>query len=137
MRSPFVYPSRVRFVDTDASQRIHYTAMLKHFEYAEIEFLRSLGMPYKDMKKHGLDWPRVHVECDYVSPPYYDDLMDIAVTVERVGNTSFTLAFHAAIAGQPAARGKIVIVCVHEGRPHPLPAEVADTLRGALTEPAA
>jgi YbgC/YbaW family acyl-CoA thioester hydrolase len=131
VNSRFVYPSRVRFVDTDASQRIHYTAMLKHFEYAEIEFLRSLGMPYKEMKKHGLDWPRVHVECDYLSPPFYDDVLDIAVTVERVGNTSFTLAFDALLGERPAARGRIVIVCVKEGRPHPLPDEVAGTLRRA------
>lgn len=131
VNSPFVFPSRVRFVDTDASQRIHYTAMLKHFEYAEIEFLRSLGMPYKEMKRHGVDWPRVHVECDYIAPPYYDDLLEIAVTVERVGTTSFTLAFEASIAGQPAAKGKIVIVCVRQGRPEPLPAEVAATLRRA------
>jgi acyl-CoA thioester hydrolase len=125
---PFVWQSRVAFVDTDASQRIHYTAMLKHFEAAESEFLRSLGFSYRDMKKLGLDWPRVHVDCDYFSPPFYDDLMDIAVSVERVGRTSFTLAFDVTIAGVQVSKGRITVVCVRDGKAHPLPEVFAATL---------
>ena len=35
------WPSRIRFVDTAASGRIHYTAIFRHFETAEFEFMRS------------------------------------------------------------------------------------------------
>ena len=41
--SDFIHRVRVAFVDTDASGRIHFTAMLRYFEAAEQEFLRSLG----------------------------------------------------------------------------------------------
>src|ERR1051326_3302382 len=89
----FVWPSRVRFVDTDASGRIHYTAMLKHFEYAEQEFFRSLGFTYTNPHALGYGFPRVHVECDFAAIVSYDDLLAIEVIVERIGSTSFTLAF--------------------------------------------
>ena len=119
----FVFSSRVRFVDTDASGRIHYTAMLKHFEYAEQEFFRFLGFTYKEPHGLGYGFPRVHVECDYTAFVAYDDLLSITVTVERIGRTSFTLAFDAAVEGKPVARGKIVIVCVdvatRQSRPFP------------------
>ncbi len=133
MTGKFVWQSRVRFVDTDASQRIHYTAMLRHFEAAEFEFLRAMGIAYGEVGRDELAYPRVRVECDYLGPVRFDDLLDIAVTVERVGDTSFTLAFEAAIAGRPAAKGRIVVVCMSRAtqKSHPLLADFAAKLRGA------
>ncbi len=54
----FVHASRVRFVDTDASGRIHYTAMLRHFEAAESEFFQASGLRYEEVQNSGLGWPR-------------------------------------------------------------------------------
>ena len=128
---------RIRFVDTDASGRIHYTAMLRHFEAAEVEFLRSLGFHYTDIHTSGVGFPRVHVECDYTGGLRNDDPMEIAVVVERVGNSSYTLGFQTTVRGEPAAHGKIVIVCIDGStqRPRPLPEDLALVLReNALRE---
>lgn len=131
----FIFPSRVHFVDTDASQRIHYSAMLKHFEYAEQEFFRSMGLSYAHPHARGYGFPRVHVECDYLSFVAYDDLLLIAVVVEQVGRTSFTLAFDVKVGDRPVARGKIVIVCVDlaTGRSTPLPENLAASLTSSQT----
>ena len=59
MPPPFVFQTRIRFIDTDASGRIHYTAMFRYFESAEIEFLRTLGINYDP--KRPINFPRVHV----------------------------------------------------------------------------
>ena len=52
-------------MDTDASGRIHFTAMLRHFEAAEIEFMRSLSLErtYLDQEMRGMQFPRVRVEA--------------------------------------------------------------------------
>jgi YbgC/YbaW family acyl-CoA thioester hydrolase len=113
--TPFVYHSPVRFVDTDASERIHYTAMLRHFEAAEDEFMRALGCHYSGMESGEVGYPRVHVECDYTGEVVFGDVLAIAVTVERVGATSFTLAYDATVEGRRAARGRIVIVSMDRG----------------------
>src|SRR3989442_14876318 len=128
---PFVWESRIRFVDTDASGRIHYTALLRHFEAAEFEFLRSIGCSYISFGAEEGGFPRVHVECDYLAALRCDDLISIAVIVERLGNSSFTLAFAASLEGRAVARGKIVIVCIDlkTQRPKPLPARLAEALR--------
>ncbi len=134
MALPFVWQSRVRFVDTDASRRIHYTAMLRHFEAAEFEFLRSLGCAYGEAGRGELTYPRVRVECDYLGAVGCDDLLDIAVTVERIGTSSFTLAFDATVDGRPAAKGKVVIVCMSRltQKAHPLPDEFRQPLLSRL-----
>jgi YbgC/YbaW family acyl-CoA thioester hydrolase len=125
-REPFVYETRVRFGDTDASGRIFYAALLRHFDAAETEFIRSINWTYK-----GLGFPRAHVEVDFTSALAYDDPMQIAVTVDRIGTTSYTLAFHVSSDGREAARGKIVVVSIDRttGRPVPLP----EQLRAALS----
>ena len=133
---PFIWPSRVRFVDTDASGRIHYTAMLRHFEAAEAEFLRALGFAYSVVDTSVIDYPRVHVECDYTAVVKDDDLLHIAVAVERVGNSSYTLGFGASAEGRPVAHGRITIVCMDKqtGRSRPLPETLSSTLKNRLAE---
>ena len=117
-------------MDTDASGRIHYTALLRHFEAAEFEFLRAIGCPYTSFVNEGVGFPRVHVECDYLSALRCDDLISTAVTVERVGGTSFTLAFAVSAEGRAAAKGKITIVCIDPAtqRPRPVPDRMAKAL---------
>src|ERR1700733_12022585 len=109
---PFVFESRVRFGDTDASGRIFYISLLHHIDAAEAEFMRARGIPYSRIQDWKTSFPRVHVECDYTSALVYDDLMRIAVTVERLGRASFTLAFEASVEGRKAAQGKVTIACI-------------------------
>lgn len=126
----FTHRVRVAFPDTDASGRIHFTAMLRYFEAAEIEFLRSLGYCYRDAPDIG--FPRVRVECEYRSAVGFDDELDIAVSVKRVGTSSYTLAFEALKDGAVAAHGSIVVVCVgRPGRAQALPESLKDALRRA------
>jgi YbgC/YbaW family acyl-CoA thioester hydrolase len=129
--NPFIYQSRVRFGDTDASGRIFYASLLNHFDAAESEFMRSRGIGYSIGSEIPITFPRVHVECDYASALVYDDLMDIAVSVERVGGASFTLAFDVSVSGRHAARGKLIIACIdiQKQRAIPLP----EIWREALT----
>ena len=132
----FTHRVRVAFPDTDTSGRIHFTAMLRYFESAEIEFLRSLGYRYRDAPDAG--FPRVRVECEYRSAVGFDDELDIAVSVKRVGTSSYTLEFAAMKDGAVAANGSIVAVGVGpSGRAQALPEALKDALRGAGSQPAA
>ena len=78
-------------------------------------------------------FPRARVECDYLSALTYDDLMDISVTVDRVGRASFTLAFGVQVEGRDAARGKITIVSMDREtqKAIPLPEPIANALKSA------
>lgn len=131
----FKWRLRVRFSDTDSSRRIHYSAMFRFMEAAEDEFLRSLGLPYAAVEKaKGVSFPRVHVEAQFVAPLRYDEVVDMEVTVERVGETAFTLYFDASKDGKPVARGRVTVVCisVETERPVLLPGELAEALRRAM-----
>jgi len=130
----FTHRVRVSFVDTDASGRIHFTAMLRYYEAAEQEFLRSLGLGHH-LLPPDVGFPRVRVESEYRSAVVFDDELDIAVSVKRIGTTSYTLEFTARKGGAIAAHGGFVVVCVsrQRGRAQALPV----TFREALSKSAA
>ena len=134
MARPYQWQNRIRFVDTDASQRIHYTAMFRHFEAAEQEFLREMGCPYSDPVFRDVSFPRVHVECDFTSEIRYDDVITIELTVERVGTSSFTLFFHVTVDARPVAKGKITVVSIDRKTQKAcrLPDRLVDVLRNRL-----
>jgi acyl-CoA thioesterase FadM len=64
-------------------------------------------------------------------PLSYNDKIEVQVSVERIGSTSFTLAFLTFLHGQPATKGRIVVVAIdHQTqRPCPLPERLLDCLR--------
>ncbi len=127
----FIWRTRLLFVDTDASGRIHYSALFRHVEAAEMEFFRSIGRPFSQMPFSDLKYPRVRVEADYKAPLICDDLMDIHVWVERIGRASYTLGFSIRKEDVEVAAAKEVIACMSAKTQssHPLP----DDLVAALT----
>lgn len=130
---------RVPFVDVDSSLRIHFTAMFRYMEIAEHELMRSLGFQYATSLE-SYAFPRVHLECDFQGAIRYDDEINVSAKIERVGNSSWTVAFAAyppgAISSDAAtlATGRMTIVSMDPTteRATPLP----DELRRALADSA-
>jgi acyl-CoA thioester hydrolase len=102
----FRWTTRILFIDTDASGRIHYTALFRYFEAAEIEFFRATGVLHSHP---GISFPRVHVECDYRAAIRFDDLAVFEVSVGRVGSRSIQLRFRVLVDAVEAATGNVVI----------------------------
>jgi acyl-CoA thioester hydrolase len=108
--NPFRWQTRIRFIDTDASGRIHYTCMFRYFESAEIEFLRTLGMSYESRLPYV--FPRVHVECNYMAAVVHDDLLTFELAVGKIGRASIKLNYHVYKESAMVAFGSVTIVCM-------------------------
>jgi len=124
---PFVFRTRIRFIDTDASGRIHYTAMFRYFESAEIEFMREVGVIYGT---GGYAFPRVHVECDFRLAMLHDDLIEIEVFLTRLGRSSVRFEFRTLKADELAASGVVVIACIDKNTQRAV--RIPDDLREKL-----
>jgi acyl-CoA thioester hydrolase len=129
---PFRFQTRIRFIDTDASGRIHYTAMFRYFESAEIEFMRALGLVYQE---RDFTFPRVHVECDFRLALQHDDVIDIEVRLAKLGRSSIRMEFRTFREGEVAATGVIVVACVDRNTKSsiPIPDWLRQKLEGAMT----
>lgn len=105
-------PRRVEFCDTDMAGIVHFSNFFRYMEAAECELLRSLGLMVKiEWEGLTLGFPRVSATCDYMSPARFEDVLDIDVSVERLGEKSITFGFAFSKNGAAVARGKVTSVC--------------------------
>ena len=117
--------ARVAWVDTDAGGRIHFTAAFRWAEIAETALARRIG-------QLGIwsNFPRRHVEAEYLKVLVFEDEVEIRLRVEQVGTTSITYAWTIEKDGEPYVQGRHTAVYVDAaGRPAPLP----DAVRAALS----
>jgi acyl-CoA thioester hydrolase len=128
---PFRFQTRIRFIDTDSSGRIHYTAMFRYFESAEIEFMREFGLMYRES---GYAFPRVHVECDFFLALVHDDVIEIQVFLTHLGRSSLRFEFRTLKSSELAAKGAVVIASmdVKTQRAAPIPHELREKLAAKL-----
>jgi acyl-CoA thioester hydrolase len=129
MAEPFRYQTRIRFVDTDASGRIHYTSLFKFFEAAETELFRTFDISYTG---GSFNFPRVHAECDIQLPLLHDDLIEIEVCLTKLGASSMRFEFKALKEGEVAATGAVVMVCMDRKSQHSI--TIPEELRARFAE---
>jgi acyl-CoA thioester hydrolase len=134
MPDPFRYEFRIRFADTDASGRIHYTALFRFFEAAETELFRTFGISYT---RGSFNFPRVHAECDIRLALVHDDLIQVEVCLSKLGTSSMRLEFRALKDGDVAATGTVVIVCMdrESQRAIPIPEDLRGRIAGIVAPP--
>jgi acyl-CoA thioester hydrolase len=112
MANVFHTRRRVEFVDTDMAGIVHFSNFFRWMESAEVDFLHARGLSVKiEWEGEQLGFPRVSASCDYLKPARFEDVIDVAVTLERLGAKSATYVFDFSKAGVPVARGKMTSVC--------------------------
>src|SRR5258707_11012424 len=94
MPPQFTYSRRVQFSDTDMAGIVHFSNFYRFMEEAEHEMFRSLGFKIVENQPDGsvVGWPRVRASCSFEAPAGYDELIDIDITVARVGVKSLTMS---------------------------------------------
>src|SRR5262245_42363990 len=103
---------RVEFGDTDSAGLVHFSNFFRYMEAAECEFLRSRGLSVKMIfEGQAIGFPRVSATCDYRGPVHFEDVLDVGVSIERIGEKSVTYGFEFTKAGEAVARGRVTSVC--------------------------
>jgi acyl-CoA thioester hydrolase len=131
---------RVEFGDTDMAGIMHFSNFFRFMEVAETNYLRARGLSVS-WRRDGVKWgfPRVSAACDYKTPARFEDVLTIAVTVEKVGTKAVTYRYDFTNQhGAAVAVGRITAVYCRSDRPdHIESVEMPPDLRAKLEGPAA
>ncbi len=93
MTTPFVFPIRIYWEDTDAGGIVFYANYLKFFERARTEWLRSLGIQQHALKEEsGGMFVVSETQIKYFSPARLDDLLEVTARTAEAGRASLVLA---------------------------------------------
>jgi len=132
---------RVRYNEVDAQALVYFAQHLTYYDNAITEFLRSLSFDlFGYARTSGLDFNVVHAEVDFARPVRLDDVLDVAVGVDRLGTSSVTFAttLHPADSDNVLSRGSVVWVHADQGtmRSTPIPDDLRRRLARHLSTPA-
>ena len=135
MPAPFLTSRLVEFHDTDMAGIMHFASFFIYMESVEHEMLRSLGLSvHARLENDNVTFPRVSATCNYVSPARSEEILDIAVSVARIGTKSVTYDFRFTRDGAKIATGSMTAVFCRFGegeRPvsQPIPADIVAKLK--------
>jgi acyl-CoA thioester hydrolase len=85
---------RVRYAETDAMGVVHHSNYFVWLELVRVEWLRFLGLDYRQMESDGFALPVVEAHLQYKSPAFFDDHIKIILNppVEKL-RARFTLTY--------------------------------------------
>ena len=124
----------VRYVECDQQGIVFNAHHLVWCDEAVTRWFEDTGADYAALTARGLDTRVVSSTLDWSSSARYGDVVDVDAEVERIGRTSFTVAFTIGVAGQPCCRVRTSYVLTDLDRS---PTAVPDDLRQAWLSGAA
>ncbi|WP_346236634.1 thioesterase family protein [Niabella insulamsoli] len=84
---------RVRYAETDQMGVVYHSHYFQYFEVARAESIRDLGLTYADMEKSGIMMPVAEVNCKYLRPALYDQLLTIKTMLKQLPQ-DHKISFH-------------------------------------------
>jgi len=102
---------RVRYSETDQMGTFYNSRALEWFECGRSELVRRrLGMSYAALEDQGVFLPLVEAHLEFQGGARYDDLLEIASTVEVSGRAKlrFEVQIRHGESGKPVVRGYTV-----------------------------
>jgi acyl-CoA thioester hydrolase len=113
---------RVRYAETDRMGLLHHANYFVYFEMGRTELLRARGFSYRDIEDAGHLLVITEIGCRFRRPAFYDDLLVLRTSVERVTHVKIQHKYELFRDGQLLAEGHSTLACVdRDGRPQRLP----------------
>lgn len=101
--TPFNWPIRVYYEDTDAGGVVFYANYLKFFERSRTEMLRAMGYEQDElMTAAGVIFVVRSVQIDYLSPARFNELIHVSAVIAEAKKASL-------IFEQTITRGDVVL----------------------------
>ena len=108
---------RVRYAETDQMGVVYHSNYFQYFEVARAESIRQLGFTYADMEKMGVIMPVIEVQCRYLRPARYDDLLTVKVILKELP-IHHKIEFHQEVyneQGDLLVNGKVILYFMEAG----------------------
>ncbi|MDT0675908.1 acyl-CoA thioesterase [Autumnicola musiva] len=73
---------KVRYAETDQMGVVYHGNYAQYLEIARIDWLEALGVSYKEMEKNGIMLPVFELNCKFLKPATFDDILKIEVVLK-------------------------------------------------------
>ena len=113
MNRAFKFKQTIQLYHVDAASILFYGQLFFLIHNALDAFLNEIDFSIKDrLKKKDFFYPVVHVEANYSKPLTVGDVLEMELSVEKIGTTSFTIAYALFCKGEVVGDAKTVHVSI-------------------------
>mgnify|MGYP000190107914 FL=1 len=130
----FDYTLRTRYAETDQMGVVYYGNYPQYLELGRVEWLRAIGLTYKEMEAEGIMMPVVSLQIQYKKPALYDELITIRTKLKDLPFTKIEFDYEILNEkGELLSTANTILVFVDAKtfRPVRCPEKVLDLIRGA------
>ena len=130
----FDYTLRTRYAETDQMGVVYYGNYPQYLELGRVEWLRAIGLTYKEMEAEGIMMPVVSLQIQYKKPALYDELITIRTKLKDLPSTKIEFDYEILNEkGELLSTANTVLVFVDAKtfRPVRCLEKVLDLIRGA------
>ncbi len=89
----YITQIRVRYGETDQMGVVYHGNYAQYLEIGRIEWLRNLGVSYKNMEKNGIMLPVVSLSLNYKKSAYYDDVINVKTWLTKTPTASIEFSY--------------------------------------------
>ena len=90
----FNHSIKVRYVETDAMQRVHHSNHLIWFEECRIELLNHMGIPYEQLEASGFYIPVISANIEYLKPASFNESLTISIALQDKPKVRFKFDYN-------------------------------------------
>lgn len=94
-----------RYAETDMMGIIHHSVYPVWFEAARTEFIKVTGISYSELEKQGIMLPLTSLQCSYIRPVHYEDVVTIETTVTKLSCARIEFGYNVVLNGEIMAKG--------------------------------
>ena len=130
----FDYTLRTRYAETDQMGVVYYGNYPQYLELGRVEWLRAIGLTYKEMEAEGIMMPVVSLQIQYKKPALYDELITIRTKLKDLPSTKIEFDYEILNEkGELLSMANTILVFVDAKtfRPVRCPEKVLNLIRGA------
>lgn len=131
VKSPFIWPTRVYWEDTDAGGVVYHASYLCFLERARTEWLRALGVGQQALRENADRVFAVRaMTLDFLKPARLDDQLAVSVELAECRRASLVIRQAIMRDGEVLVSAEVRVACLaaSDFRPRPLPEAVSALL---------
>ena len=103
----------MQFPEIDRAGVLYFGNYYRFKEEGEHAFWRSMGVSVvTEVDGREIDWPRVRTSCEYYSPTLFEDEIELALRVMKVGSRSVGFQVEFTCKARRIALGRMTVVFV-------------------------
>ncbi|TMM53623.1 acyl-CoA thioesterase [Maribacter algarum] len=84
---------RVRYGETDQMGVVYHGNYAQYMEMGRVEWLREMGISYKNMEENGIMLPVISLHVNYKKPAVYDDLITVKTILKKIPSVKIEFDF--------------------------------------------